>query len=82
MVFEVMAVTAAFFGALYCFCMRLRVGSGVYRALVRSLCALTALIGLSFVPGVRLGVNLLNVAVLALLSAPGAVLLQVVAMMP
>ncbi len=82
MIFALIGLTAAFFAILYAFCMRVRVGSYVFRALLRGVQSLWALVILSLVPGVTLGLNLLNILTLSLLGAPGAVLLQVIARMP
>lgn len=82
MVFAVMGLTAAFFLLLGFFSLRVRVGSGVFRALKRGVCALWALVFLSLVPGTSLGVNALNILALSALGVPGAVLLQVIAWMP
>ena len=78
----VMVLSALFFWVLGSFCMRVTVGSGTYRALSRCLCAVCVLLALSLVPGVRMGVNLLNVAAIALLGVPGGILMQVIALMP
>ena len=78
----VMSITAVFFALLWVFCLRIRVGSTTFIALKRGVCALWALIFLSLVPGMRLGINLLNTAALAWLGVPGAVLMQVIALIP
>ena len=77
-----MSITAVFFALLWTFCLHIRVGSSVFRMLKRGTCALWALIFLSLIPGMRLGINALNTAALAWLGLPGAVLLQVIALMP
>lgn len=82
MVFALIALTAAFFLGMYVFCMRVRVDSGVFRALSRGVQAVWALAILSLIPGVTLGINALNILTLSLLGAPGAMLLQVIAWMP
>lgn len=75
-------ITAAFFALLYAFCMRVRVGSGAFCAMKRSVMAVWGIVFLSLLPGIRIGLNALNVMMVALLGAPGAVLLQVIALMP
>lgn len=80
--YQVMGVTAAFFALLTAGCLRIRVGGKVYRALQKGTGALWMLIALTLVPGVTIGVNLLSIAVLAMLGIPGAALLQVIALMP
>ena len=82
MMWKLIFVTAAFFALLYAFCVRVRVGSGAFRALKRSVTAVWALLFLSLLPGVTMGLNALNVLTLMLLGAPGAVMLQVIARMP
>lgn len=81
MVYAVMGLTAAYFAAMGLLCMRVRVGSGVYKALSRGVKALGVLIAFSCLPGVSVGVNLLNVLTVAWLGVPGAVLLQVITQM-
>lgn len=82
MVWKIMLLTAVFFALLYAFCMRVRVGSRVFEALRRGVSSVWALVILSLVPGMTLGLNAFNILMLSLLGAPGAVLLQVIAFMP
>jgi len=82
MAYQIMGITAAFFALLTAGCMRIRVGGKVYRALQKGTGALWGLIFFTLVPGVTIGVNLLSVAALTALGIPGAVLLQVIALMP
>lgn len=81
MAYQIMGITAAFFALLTAGCMRIRVGGKVYRALKKGTGALWALILLSALPGVTIGVNFLNTLALAALGIPGAALLQVIALM-
>lgn len=82
MVFEVMALTGILFAALGVFCRGVRVGGRLYRGISRGVSAVWVLFALSLVPGLRIGVNLMNISVLSALGLPGCVLLQVIAMMP
>ena len=82
MVIWILLLTAALFALLYAFCMRVRVGSYVFRALSRAVGAVWALALLSLVPGVTIGLNALNILTVSLLGAPGAMLMQVIAWMP
>lgn len=82
MVWLIMGLTGGYFALMGLLCMRVRVHSGVHRALGRGVKALFALILFSLLPGVSVGINLLNVMTVACLGLPGAVLLQVIAKMP
>ena len=82
MVLWVTTLSTGFFLLLGSFCMGVRVGGRVYRAVSRGVCAVWILVALSLVPGMRLGVNLMNVSVISALGIPGGVLLQVIALMP
>lgn len=82
MVWAIIALTAAYFTLVGLLCMRVRVGSGAFRALSRGVKALFMLIFFSVLPGVSVGINFLNVAIVSCLGLPGAVLLQVIAKMP
>ena len=79
---QIMLCTAVFFGALGCISHRVRVGSAFFTGMKRCVCAVWVLYLLSLVPGMRTGVNALSIATVAVLGAPGAVLLQVVSLMP
>ena len=80
--FYLIGFCCVFFWILGSFCMGVRVGGRTYRAVFRSVCAVWALFILSAVPGMRLGVNLINIAAISLLGVPGGVLMQVIALMP
>lgn len=82
MIFQVLLLTAAFFGLLHAFCMHVRVGSQVFRGLFRAVSAVWTLALLPLVPGVTIGLNALNILMVSWLGAPGAVLMQVIAWMP
>ncbi|MBR6786764.1 MAG: hypothetical protein IKM26_02415 [Clostridia bacterium] len=82
MVWAIIGLTAAYFAVMGLLCMRVRVGGKAFNALRRSVKALGMLLCFSCLPGVSVGINLLNVATVACLGLPGAVLLQVIAWMP
>lgn len=82
MVWAIIGLTAVYFILIGLLCMRVRVGSGTFRALSRGVKALFLLIFFSVLPGVSVGINFLNVAIVSWLGLPGAVLLQVIAKMP
>ena len=78
----VILATAALFLLLSLTAMRLRVGSAFHKGLTRCTCAGVVLLLGSLLPGIQVGVNALAIAAVAILHAPGLVLLQVIAMMP
>ena len=77
-----MLCTAVFFGTLGYISHRVRVGSAFFTGMKRCVCAVWMLYLLSLVPGMRMGVNALSIATVAALGAPGAGLLQIIALMP
>ena len=79
---QIMLCTAVFFGTLGYISHRVRVDSAFFTGMKRCVCAVWVLYLLSLVPGMRMGVNALSIATVAALGAPGAVLLQVVSLMP
>lgn len=78
----ILFVTAVFFSSLGFISFRVRVGSAFFKGMKKCVCAVWVLYLLSLVPGMRMGVNALGVATVAALGLPGAMLLQVIALMP
>ena len=79
---EIILCTAGFFAVLGYLTLRVRVGSIFYKGVKRCVYAVWGLYILSLIPGLRAGVNALDVGLVAALGVPGAVLVQVIALMP
>lgn len=79
---QIILCTAGLFAVLGFVSLRVRVGSTFYKGMKKCVYAVWLLYILSFVPGLRAGVNALGVGLVAALGIPGAVLVQVIALMP